>query len=151
MDTMSPTEVARRLGTSVPRVTRAVSRLAMTAAAGGRRVRPTWRQLEQLQGELGVLPPVDGLARVEAQVLAPLTRAPRGLVSVRAVAGRAGVSPTAAAAAVRSLRARGLVRSEREWVAAGRAREVEMIRADVPSPEWPGLAPLLATLRPAAR
>ena len=148
MDAIPATEVAHRLGTSVPRVTRAIRRLGMTAAGrGGGRVRLNRRQFQQLQAELGVLPQVDGLRRVEARVLAALARAPRGLLSVRAVARRAGVSPTAAAAAVRSLNARGLVRSEREWVAAGRPREVEVIRADVTSPDWPALAPHLAAIR----
>ena len=78
--------------------------------------------------ELGVVPSVDGLSRVETQVLAALARAPRGLASVRAVARRAVVSPTAAAGALDSLAERGLVRWEREWVAAGRARELEFVR-----------------------
>jgi predicted DNA-binding transcriptional regulator len=148
MDTLSAAEAARRLGTSVPRVQRAIGRLGMAVERGrGGRVRLTDRQLEHLRAELGVAPRVDGLSRVEARVLAALARAPRGLISVRAVARRAGVSPTAAAAAVRSLADRGLVRKEREWVASGRARELELIRADVTAPDWPALAPRLAAVR----
>jgi hypothetical protein len=67
-------------------------------------------------------------------------------VSARAVARRAGVSPTAAGAAVRSLSRRGLVRKEREWVASGRARELELIRAEVTTADWPELAPQLAAV-----
>ena len=104
------------------------------------------RQLEELRDELGVVPRVEGLGRVETRVLAALARAPRGLVSVRAVARRAGVSPTAAGAAVRSLSRRGLVRKEREWVASGRARELELIRAEVTAADWPELAPKLAAV-----
>ncbi len=117
----------------------------VTRGRGGR-VGLTERQLEQLRAELGAIPRVDGWRRVETRVLAALARAPRGLTSARAVARRAGVSPTAAAAAVRSLASRGLVRTEREWVASGRAHEVELIRADVTAPDWPELAPRLAAV-----
>jgi DNA-binding Lrp family transcriptional regulator len=148
MDTISAAEAARRLGTSVPRVQRAIGRLGMAAARGrGGRVRLSGEQFEQLRGELGVVPRVDALSSVEVRVLAALARAPRGLASARAVARRAGVSPTAAAAAVRSLAERRLVRRELEWVASGRAREVELIRADVTAPDWPALAPALAAVR----
>jgi len=128
-------------------VQRAIRRLGLAVARRpGGRVRLTERQLEELRVELGVVPRVDGLSRVETRVLAALARAPRGLVSVRAVARRAGVSPTAAGAAVRLLIGRGLVRKEREWVASARAREVELIRAEVTAADWPELAPQLATV-----
>jgi len=128
-------------------VQRAIGRLglAVTRRPGGR-VRLTDRQLEKLRVELGDVPRVDGMSRVETRVLAALARAPRGLVSVRAIARRAGVSPTAAGAAVRSLTGRGLVRTEREWVASGRARELELIRAEVTAADWPELAPQLAAV-----
>jgi hypothetical protein len=47
---------------------------------------------------------------------------------------------------VRSLSRRGLVRKEREWVASGRARELELIRAEVTAADWPELAPQLAAV-----
>lgn len=148
MDTISATEAARRLATSVPRVKRAIDRLGLAVERGrGGRVRLTAQQLDELRGELGAVAPVDGLTRVETQALAALARAPRGLASARAVARRAGLSPTAAAAAVRSLAGRGLVRREREWVAAGRAHELELVRADTSAPAWPALAPRLAAVR----
>ena len=153
MDTMSGSEAARRLGTNLPRLQRAIARLGLPVERGaGGRVRLSERQLNTLSAELGVVALVDGLSRVETQVLAALARAPRGLASARAVSRRAGVSPTAAAAAVRSLAARGLVHVGGEWIAAGQAREVELIRADVTSPTWPELAARLAAVRlPAAR
>jgi hypothetical protein len=148
MDILSGSEAARRLGTSLPRVLRAIDRLGMGVdRRRGGRVRLTVGQLERLRSELGVVPAVDGLSRVETQVLAALARAPRGLASVRAVARRAGVSPTAAAEAVQSLEGGGLVRREREWVAAGRARELELLRANLVSPRWPALAARLAAVR----
>ncbi len=148
MDTVSASEAARRLGTNVPRIKRAIDRLGLVPdRRGGGRVRLDESQLEELRAELGVVSPVDGLSRVETQVLAALARAPRGLSSARAVGRRAGVSPSAAAGAVRSLAARGLVTREREWLAAGRAREVQLIRANVTAAAWPALAPRLASVR----
>src|SRR3990170_789980 len=148
MDTISASEAARRLGTSVPRVRRAIDRLGLDVnGRRGGRVLLSESQLERLRSELGVVPSIDGLSRVETQVLAALARAPRGLATMRAVARRAGVSPTAAGRAVRSLAARGLVRREREWVAAGRAREVELVRANVGAPGWASLAPRLSAVR----
>lgn len=153
MDRASASEVARRLGTSVPRIRRAIDRLDLDAERGrGGRVRLDERQFEALRTELGLVPRIEGLSRVETQVLAALARAPRGLASRRAVARRAGVSPTAAGAAIRSLRARGLVSLRCEWVAAGRAREVELTFAEVTAPRWAELAPQLARVRlPAGR
>ena len=151
MDTISPSEAARRLGTSLPRVQRAIERLGLAVdrrSGGG--VRLDERDLTRLRGELGVSPPVDGLSRVETLVLAALARAPRGLATLRAVGRRAGVSPTAAARALRSLALRGLVRREREWVAAGRAREVELVRANLTAPKWGAVAPRLSAARPPA-
>ncbi len=148
MDTISPSEAARRLGTSLPRVRRAIDRLGLEVEQrAGSRVLLSETQLEQLGAELGVVPSIDGLSRVETQVLAALARAPRGLATVRAVSRRASVSPTAAGRALRSLAERGLVRREREWVAAGRARELELVRANVTAPEWAALAPRLAAVR----
>src|SRR6266536_2390196 len=140
MDTLSASEAARRLGTSVPRVQRAIDRLGLSVERSGMgRVRLSEPQLEQLRAELGVVPPVDGLRRVETQVLAALARTPRGLAGTRAVARRAGVSPTSAAGALGSLVARGLVSRQRAWAVAGRAREVELVRANVTAPEWGSL------------
>lgn len=148
MDTISASEAARRLGTSLPRVQRAMDGLGLDVdRRRGGRVLLSESQLERLRSELGVVPSIDGLSRVETQVLAALARAPRGLATMRAVARRAGVSPTAAGGAVRSLADRGLVRREREWVAAGRAREVELVRANFGAPDWASLAPRLAAVR----
>lgn len=148
MDTISASEAARRLETSVPRVQRAIERLGLEVDRGrGGRILLSESQLERLRSELGVVPSIDGLSRVETQVLATLARAPRGLATVRAVARRAGVSPTAAGGAVRSLADRGLVRREREWVAAGRARDVELVRANFGAPDWASLAPRLTAVR----
>lgn len=95
---------------------------------------------EALQAHLGVTPEVADLSRTQVRVLASLVRAPLGLVSARAVASRAGVSPTAAGSALRGLVGRGLVREERRPVAAGKAQEVRIFRANPKAPGWVRLA-----------
>jgi hypothetical protein len=146
-DRISAREAARRIGTSVPRVTRAIERSGMRVRRGPNgRCQLTQRQFERLRAELGSDAQVPGLSRTQGRVLAALARAPRGLGSARAVAARAGVSPTAASEAVSELERRGLVNRERTWIAAGRAREVELLTANVTAPEWPELAPRLAAI-----
>jgi len=152
MDNMSASEAARRLGTSLPRVVRAIERLGLDVERrDGGRVLLTEAHLERLKEQLGFTPPVDRLSRLETKVLAELARAPRGLASLRALARRAGVSPTSASRAVRSLALKGLVRRDLEWVAAGRAREVELIRPNVTARGWAPLARRLAAARPVER
>ena len=152
MDTYSASRAARALGTSGPRVLRAVRRLGLDV-----RRSPTGtlaideRQLERLAAELGSAPVPPGLSRAQARVLAALARSPRGLASVRAVARRSGVSPTAASRALSTLAAEGLVHTERRTVAMGRATEADVHVAVVTAPRWPELAPQLALIRlPAA-
>ena len=142
---MSAAEAARRLGTSVPRVKRAIERLGLEVhTRPGGRVAINRRQFKRLRDELGVREKVDDLSPTEVAVLATLAHSPFGLVSGRAVAQRAGISPTSAGAALKRLEQRQLVRRERTWVAAGGAGEQEIIRANYSSPRWPTLAPRLA-------
>lgn len=149
--TYSASEAARLLGTNAPRLLRAADRLGLsvrrTRHGLGTRVALTDRQIERLREELGVLALAPGLTRVETQVLAALARAPRGLLSQRSVARRAGVSPTTAARAFDALEKRGLVLREHELTALGHVRDVEVLRANVIAPEWPQLAPSLARVR----
>lgn len=155
MDTaahISAREAARRLGTTVPRVKRAIDRSGIRATKGpAGRVRLNHQQFERLRRQLGSDIEVPGLSRTEARVLAALSRAPRGLRSVRAVAARAGVSPTAAGRAVSELERRKLLTRERAWIAAGRAEQVELLTANVTSPAWSELAPRLARIEPPRR
>jgi MarR family len=152
MDTtrdISAREAARLLGTTVPRIMRAIDRAGMRVPRGPNgRVLLTKAQVERLRGLLGTDTELPGLSRTQARVLAALARAPRGLGSIRAVAARAGVSPTAAGKAVEELERRDLINRRRTWVAAGRAREVELLRANMTAPEWPALAPRLAAVQP---
>jgi len=160
MDTtayISAREAARRLGTSVPRVKRAIDQSGIGAKEGpAGRVLLTRPQFERLRERLGSDVEVPGLSKTEARVLAALARSPRGVRSVRAVATRSGVSPTAAGRAVSELERRGLLNRERAWIAAGRAEQVELLTANVTAPRWSELAPRLARIdpprrRPAAR
>jgi DNA-binding Lrp family transcriptional regulator len=146
---LSAHQAARRLGTSAPRVVRAVDRLGLDVKRGpGGRMRLRPSQMARLEAELGVVPAVDGLSPTEARVLGALARAPLGLPSARAVAERAGTSPTAASAAVDRLRERGLLREERRTVALGSAHTVRLIAVDVTHADWPRIAPRLAGFRP---
>lgn len=142
MDTMSAAALARELGTSVPRVTRAASRLGIGSQPSGRFAFAP-RQTDLLRRELGTTPPVEGLTRSEVLVLAALRSAPYGLASIRAVARRGGLSATAAGGALRALAAEGLVERSTEMVAAGRARRMAIWRSNPQHPRWPALDPAL--------
>jgi predicted transcriptional regulator len=145
MDTYSLAAAARLLGATPPRVRRAVDRLGLRVRQKASGVfQLTSRQLSELADHLGVVPPVGGLTRIEAQVMAALSRSPRGLASVRAVARRAGVSPTAAGRALESLSQHGLVAETDVMLARGRAENVHLYRAEVGSRAWAVLAPQLA-------
>jgi DNA-binding transcriptional ArsR family regulator len=143
----SAAAVARELGTSVPRVVRAVDRLGIDARRPSGRMVLTGDQVEQLRSELGVSVNVPGLTPTQVSVLAALRDAPLGLASIRAVARRAGLSPTAASRAVEALQDAGLVRRESTTIAAGSARPVELLQLNRRAPRWPQIASLLATVR----
>lgn len=144
----SASDVSRLLGTNVPRVLRAADRLGLAVRRRrGVRVALTGAQVARLRDHLGAVAPAPGLSRVETQLLAALARAPRGLLSARSVARRAGVSPTTAARALAALEGGGLVARERQMAALGRAREVEVWRPSFGTPEWARFAPHLALVR----
>lgn len=109
------------------------------------------RQYETLRGELGVTPQVAGLSPTQVKVLAALRQAPLGLVSARAVAARASISPTAASRALRRLEREELVRHEPATLALGRAREVDLWRANVLHPRWSEISAGLARVEPPKR
>jgi DNA-binding MarR family transcriptional regulator len=145
MDTYLSSEIARHLGTSIPRVQRAIKRLELNGQPSqGGHVRFTAEQLSRLRRELGVNVPIAGLSATEVAVLAALARAPLGVSSIRALAGRGGLSPTAASHAVERLLAGSLVTRETRMVAAGNAQALQILRVNVLSPRWPELAPALS-------
>ncbi len=140
------------LGTSIPRVKRAISHegIVPVERAGGR-VELAPDQVEALRKRLGEIPRIPGLTRSEALAAAALAGAPFGLTSARALAERAGISPTAAGKAIDSLREKDLITVAQRTIAAGRARELELIRANYSSPNWQRLAGALARVQPPAR
>jgi len=148
MDTYSLAAAARRLGTSSPRVRRAVDRLGLPVERDASGVfHLTERQVGELARELGVTPSVPGMSRTDAQVLAALARSPRGVSSAREAARRAGVSPTAAGRALARLTAWGLITQTPMMLARGHATEVTVYRVRFGSAEWLALAPAVAKVR----
>lgn len=143
MDTISGASLARELGTSVPRISRATERLDIDARQANGRFSFTRHQANRVRHALGVTPRIEGLTRSETVVLAALRNAPFGLVSVRAVARRSGLSPTTAGRALKPLLAKGLVAQATEVIAAGRARKARVWYANVMHPRWPELEPTL--------
>jgi DNA-binding transcriptional ArsR family regulator len=149
---ISAAALARELGTSVPRVVRAIERLGLDARQDNGRMALTGADVVRLREELGdPIPHVPGLTPTEVKTLATLARAPLGLTSARTVAERAGLSPTAASRAIKSLREQGLVTVAQRTLPAGRARTVELIRLDYGSPHWQQLAGTIAEVHPRPR
>jgi hypothetical protein len=153
MDTTrkSAAAVARELGTSVPRVVRAVERLGIDARASNGRMLLGGEQVARLRAELGVGARVPGLSPTQVFVLAALRDAPLGLASIRAVARRAGVSPTASARALDALLGVDLVKRQPTVLAAGSARPAELWHLNRRAPRWRQIAALLAAVRPPVR
>jgi hypothetical protein len=152
MDTYSLAAAARALGTSAPRVRRAVDRLGMPVgrtASGVFQLTP--QQVDHLALELGAAPLLPGLSRVETRVLAAMSRSPRGVASVREAARRAGVSPTAAARVLARLASGGLITATPVMLARGHASEATVYRVRFGSPQWIELAPAIARVRLPAR
>lgn len=148
MDTYSLAAAARRLGTSSPRVRRAVDRLCLPVerdASGAFHL--TGPQVEELARALGVTPPAPGLSQIDIQVLAALSKSPRGVSSVREAARRAGVSPTAARRALERLTAQGIITQTPMMLARGRASEMTVYQVRFGSSKWLSLAPAIANVR----
>ncbi len=147
--TISAAALARELGTSLPRVVRAIERLGLDVRQDNGRMALKPTDVTRLRQELGETPPrVPGLNPAEVEVLAVLARAPLGLTSARTVAERAGISPTTASRAIKSLRSQGLVTIQRRALAAGRARTIDLVRLDYGSPRWQQIAGTIAKARP---
>jgi MarR family len=136
MDTKPPLltsgQVARELSTTVPRVLRAARRGEVQTVRRGNRFLFDAAAVRKLRRRWGVAPPIDGLTREDALVLAALGRRPFGLGSARAVARAAGVSPTTAGRSLRRLVERGYVTRDTVRVAEGEARDaaVWLVRWD---------------------
>ena len=144
---MSGAQLARELGTSVPRIARAVERLDIDARQANGRLALTPSQARRVRRALGVSPSLAGLSRPRVRVLAALRSAPFGLVSARAVARRSGLSPTTVTSALKGLLEDGLVTRTEEVLAAGSARKASIWRANLTHPRWAEIDPVLAEVR----
>jgi DNA-binding Lrp family transcriptional regulator len=122
--TLTSGQVARELGTTVPRVLRAGRGGLVTMRRRGNRFLFDAEAVEQLRRRWGAAPSIPGLTREDVLVLAALGRRPFGLRSARAVARAAGVSPTTAGSSLRRLAAQGYLARQTIRVAEGDARDV---------------------------
>ncbi|CAN5661904.1 hypothetical protein BH24ACT5_BH24ACT5_26490 [soil metagenome] len=147
MDTYSVAEVAWQLGTSGPRVRRAIQALNILPQPSARGDRLSGDDVRRLVERLGSVPPGWTRPREDALVLAALNRRPLGLRSERAVARAARISPTAAGRAIDRLVADGLVSVERVRTVEGRAVDVDIFVVNRRSPEWPGLAAMVRVVQ----
>lgn len=126
MDSIRVGDIAELLGVTAPTV-RAMSEGLGTRTGGGhRRFKPT--EVTEIAARCGITPTVEGLTATEVKVLAAVARSPRGLRSARAVARRAGVSPTAASRSLAALAAAGLIEQVAERRAEGKVVDVELWR-----------------------
>jgi len=149
---------AERLGTSVPRVTRAIERLEIpTSKAIVERGRPpralTEEGFRRLRDELGVTPQGSSRRREVWLVLAAFTMNPFGFRSRRAVADAARISPTTASLIVDELIDEGVVRAVPRLLRhGGRVLEGAILELDPESKQRDEiLAGVLATRLPAPR
>lgn len=115
----------------------------------GARTRFSDADREVLARKLGVTPSVEGLSRIEAIVLAELSRRPLGLVSHRAIARACSLSPASASKATKSLLSKGLATETPKTVALGRAQLVKLVKANPSHPDWTRLLGELAKVIPA--
>jgi hypothetical protein len=152
MDTYSLAGAARALGTSAPRVRRAIDRLGLQIERTDSGVfQLAQSQVDELASVLGVTPSVPDLSPTQARVLAALSRSPRGVASVREAARRAGASPTATARALARLTSVGLIMQTHAMLARGRAVETKVYQVPFASPRWLALAPAIARVQLPAR
>lgn len=142
MDT-TISEAAASLGTSVPRVTRAIESLGIVPrqrAAGGRR-RPARTlspdQLDCLRRRLGSTRPSERFTREELFILSAMNLSPFGFRSIRAAAAAAGVSATTASRALARLVAAGLVSATTQKVLdSGRVTDRVVYEANRDGEAW---------------
>ena len=133
--TLSTTEAARALNTTLPRVHRSLSRLGIGTYDGHRR-KLTDGDFKRLQADLGFVPDREDIGREELFVLAALRQHSLGLRSARAVARVAGVSPTTASRALARMENKGYVVHPVRRVVEGAVKEVELWEINWSSPAW---------------
>lgn len=140
MDSYSIAAAARALGTSAPRVYRAIKRLGLEPSIDRRGALLTAAQLETLRESLGDAKPAGDFSRETVKVLAVLASKPRGVRSNRALARAAGVSPTTVGKVLAVLQRDDVVRVEQRVLPEGAARKVNVVAINSASPVWRAVA-----------
>jgi len=142
MDGISPGALANELGTSVPRVHRAIQKLGLAPQrTPGGHLRIPYDDAQEIRRCLGAVSLVNRLSRQQLLVLTALSRRPFGLRSERAVARASGVSPTAAGAALGRLEELGYISHRPHLVIEGSVHSVMEWEVAFASPAWRGVAP----------
>lgn len=135
MDTTS--ELARRLGVSIPRVHRELDKLQVARTKRGVARHIPDGAYEAVSREIGATPLIpDGMTREQVLILAALIRSPLGLASARAAATKSGISPTVASRVLQKLEKDGLAERKSRTEARGRAMNVTRWHARSEG-EWP--------------
>lgn len=150
MDFCAATEVTRELDVPLPRLLRFVAGRDDVVREGNR-VRLGPSAVAAAREYFGAIPRVEGLSRVEVQVLVALSRHPRGLISARQVAKAARVSAATAVRALARLEDEGLVLRSPKRVFDGEVIDREIYEVDWRSPRWREVAPTLAAAELPAR
>lgn len=140
MDTISVPAAAKAIGTTAPRVWRAVDRLGIQPSKGPRGRLLDRAQFEQIRRSLGYVPDVPGLNRENLLALAALARRPFGVRSARVLAESAGISPTTASRVLKELTNQGLVERTEPMLAEGSARNAVVYALNRHNPRWHELA-----------
>lgn len=141
MDTLLTSgEAARSLNTSVSRVLRAARAGVVRTTRRGNRTLFDQSAVDQLRALWGQVSAQPGLSREDMQVLAALSRRPRGLRSVRAVARASGLSPTTAGRALARLAEKGYVARKKVRATEGRVLDVTVWVIRWASAEWLAVA-----------
>lgn len=134
MDTYTIDEVAEMLGTTRPRVQRAIRSHHLCPTKVGRGVRLDESEVSTLRRILGSTPHVDGLTREDLFVLRALSLSPFGLRSVRSVARKAQISPTTAARSLDKLIESGFATQRQRTVIEGEVVDAQFF--DVADRWW---------------
>lgn len=117
--------LASRLGVSLPKAHRELDKIGAPKSSSG-----VPRQVPQgayttISDSIGATPVIPkGLTREAILVLAAIAREPLGAVSARAIATKAGVSPTTASKIVQKLSREGLIEQRSRMEARGTAQLV---------------------------
>jgi hypothetical protein len=134
--------VARELGLSVPGLHEAARSLSIATTPGGHLCFAPG-DVATLVERVGRVPLIDGFTRTQVQVLTALSRHPLGLISQRAVARAAQVSPATAGKALAKLKADGLAGKLVVRLFDGQVSDRTVWKANFRSPQWSRIAPHL--------